>query len=105
MTPTSDDRAIDAFAGAGVAAVKHDVLAEGFEELAERIQLDGLPIRGKLWTLRIEDDEILLRITRAGLNGTPQPRQPPPPPPPKPAPRPQPKPPPPPPPPSKPGGR
>lgn len=97
MTAPAAERAVVEFADAAAVAVQHDVLAEAVEELAERLQLDGLPIRGKLWTLRIEDDEILLRITRAGLNGTPQPRQPPPPPPPPPDPKPEPPPPPPPP--------
>lgn len=50
------------------------------EEILEAAALDGLPLMGKLWTLRVEDDEIVLRI-RAGLNNTEVPRQPPPPPP------------------------
>lgn len=41
---------------------------------------DDLPVLGKLWTLRIEDDEIVLRIKAAKkrINDTPQPRLPPP---------------------------
>ena len=68
------------------------------QEILDAAKVDGLPVRGKLWTLRIEDDAVLLRI--AAVNNTPQPRQPPPPPA-KPV---QPKPPPPPP-PAKPGGK
>lgn len=68
------------------------------EELVTAAQLDGLPLMGKLWTLRVEDDDIVLRIKAARVNGSPVPRQPPPPPP-----KPQPKPPPPP--PTKPGGK
>jgi hypothetical protein len=72
-----------------------DVTAEAILDAAK---VDGLPLMGKLWTLTVDDDSLLLRIR--AVNNTPVPRQPPPPPPPKPAP--QPKPPPPPPPPARP---
>ena len=65
--------------------------------ILDAAKLDGLPLMGKLWTLRVEDDSILLRIRAVRPNNTPVPRQPPPPPPPKPQPQPKPQPPPPPP--------
>jgi hypothetical protein len=62
-----------------------DALAKTIDFAAEAIldaaQLDGLPLMGKLWTLRVEDDAIVLRIRAARVNGSPVPRQPPPPPP------------------------
>jgi hypothetical protein len=57
-----------------------DVIDVTAQAILEAAQLDGLPLMGKLWTLRVEGDEILLRIG-AGLNNTEVPRQPPPPPP------------------------
>lgn len=68
------------------------------EAILDAAKVDGLPLMGKLWTLRVEGDDIVLRIKAARVNGSPVPRQPPPPPP-----KPQPKPPPPP--PTKPGGK
>jgi hypothetical protein len=58
------------------------------EVILDAAQLDGLPLMGKLWTLRVDDDAVLLRIQAAKVNNTPVPRQPPQP---KPAPKPEPR--------------
>lgn len=63
------------------------LLDHAAEEILDAAKVDGLPLMGKLWTLSVEDDSVLLRIR--AVNNRPVPRQPPPPPP-KPQPKPQP---------------
>lgn len=49
------------------------------EAILDAAKVDGLPLMGKLWTLSVEDDSVLLRIQ--AVNNRPVPRTPPPPPP------------------------
>lgn len=46
-------------------------------DVLRRTPADELPIRGRLWTLTVTDDDIVVRIARASrrVNGTPQPRE------------------------------
>lgn len=46
-------------------------------DVVRRTPVDDLPIRGRLWTLTLTDDDIVIRIARASrrVNGTPQPRE------------------------------